>query len=226
MPDVQEIHHYDKGRGLGEGALATATGVAGGVLGYMVGRGVNILPRSDAGYPVGPAGAIAGGAGLAVLAEKDARIGSLEAELKAAESGKALYAQTLADKNALRDEFYAYVRPLAQEAAQNRERVAVLEAQQRNDAEKAELRQQLTQKEIELAKQQAQCCCEKTNMRVDCLAEKVDGITKTVVPTVAVCPDPAAAAQERRTDALIALIVKAVEKYLNGTTTSTTTTTP
>lgn len=52
----------------------------------------------------------------------------------------AVYKQTLADNKTLRDEMYAYITPLAQESAANRERVAVLEAQQKCEAEKAQLR--------------------------------------------------------------------------------------
>lgn len=244
MPEIQEItkmypdHGYGSGRGLGEGALATATGVAGGVVGYLVGRGMNVRNgcgcngNNDCGGGCGGCGgsrqaaAIAGGSMLATMAEKDAEIARLKAGERTDTKIADTYGQTLRDNDRLRDEMFAFIRPVSEEAAKNRERVAVLEAQVQCEKEKAALREELLRKDIELARQEARCCCDKTNMRIDCLEQKVNATTKTVIPSDSVCPDPAAAAQDRRNDAFMALVVRALDKYLGGTAAATTLATP
>lgn len=217
MPEIQEItkmypdRGYGSGRGLGEGALATATGVAGGVVGYLVGRGMNgrngcgCNGNNDCGGGCGGCGgsrqaaAIVGGSMLATMAEKDAEIARLKAGERTDTKIADTYAQTLRDKKALRDELYEFIRPIAQESALNRERVAVLEAQQKSEAEKAALREELLRKDVALAEarlngkidtvaQTADCCCRQLSAAIAGLQATMGAITKTIIPNSSLCP--------------------------------------
>lgn len=119
------------GSGLGLGIAGTALGLlnangnGGGLLGGLLGGGCQNAQLGQA---------------LNALAEKDAKIAELTAMRYSDNQDAAVYKQTLADNKTLRDEMYAYITPIAQESAANRKRVAVLEAQQKCEAEKAQLR--------------------------------------------------------------------------------------
>lgn len=232
MPEIQEItkmypdRGYGHGRGLAEGGLTTAVAAASSLVGGVVGYGIGRNNRSgchggggcgggcDCGGGCGGTHAAASATTMAsalntmqVLAEKDAKIGKLEAQQYSDES-----ARTEADRllrNYLKPYGDAIAQQLAKSAALNEKLIGMEKVQA--------LEKQLMQKEVELARQEARCCCDKANMRIDCLKDRVDAITKTVVPTVAVCPDPAAAAQDRRTDALMMLLTRALDKYLGAT---------
>lgn len=124
-----------------------------------------------------------------------------------------LRAEKYADKNtaevyaALRNEtkdlgerlLEKYISPLSQEAADNRTRVAVLEAKVQCDNEKALLREQLIEAKID------KCCCE-MNGKIDNVAHTaacgiaqnanaiaglqntVNSITATIIPQSVICP--------------------------------------
>lgn len=142
----------------------------------------------------------AGLASVAVLAEKDAEIAKLKAENYSDHVATSVYKQALADNKVLRDEMYAYITPIANEAASNRERVAVLETQVKCETEKALLREQLIEAKID------NCCC-KTNAKIEAVAASsacgiaqlnnavmglqtsFANITKVVIPTTAICPE-------------------------------------
>lgn len=102
------------------------------------------------------------GQALNALAEKDAKIAELTAMRYSDNQDAAVYKQTLADNKTLRDEMYAYITPIAQESAANRERVA------------------------------SDCACGLNNLatEVGCLKARVNAITKEVVPLGAICPQP------------------------------------
>lgn len=92
-----------------------------------------------------------------------------------------------------------YISPLSQESAENRTRVAVLEAKQQCDNEKALLREQLIEAKID------NCCC-RMNAKIDTVAQTascgiaqnsaaiaslqntVNSITGTVIPQSVICP--------------------------------------
>lgn len=175
------------GTGLGLGIAGTALGVlagsndGNGLLGGLFGNG--------------------GGNKLSALMSENAMLKSENYSDKVA---KEVYGQSLADNRRLRDEFYAYVKPLADEAASNRERVAVLEAQQQKNGEIADLREKLVR--AELGARIDQCCC-KTNSKIDAVAaaatcgingnsaaiaalqNTVNSITRTIIPRTAICPE-------------------------------------
>lgn len=153
-------------------------------------------------------GGCGGGAGVAAatalagqneIGRLREQVATLTAEKYSDNSDTTLYKQTLADNKTLRDEMFAYVTPIAQEAAANRERVAILEAQQKCDAEKFALQLQLTQKDIALAKAElrgeitsvadnANCCCKQLTTAIAGLQATVGSITKTVIPNTSICP--------------------------------------
>jgi len=141
-----------------------------------------------------------GAAALNALAEKDARIAELTANRYSDSQDAVLYQATRSENKTLRDELMGFITPLSNEAASNRERVAVLEAQQKCETEKALLREQLINAKID------NCCCEmngkidrvaqtagcgisQLNNAVACINSTLSTITKQVIPTSAICPE-------------------------------------
>jgi hypothetical protein len=113
-----------------------------------------------------------------------------------------LRAEKYSDKNtadvygAIRGEYKdlleKWITPLSDEAARNRERVAVLETQVKCENEKALLREQLVREQLN--RRIDNCCCE-TNGRINDLNSRVynmgrtlDSITTTIIPQTAICP--------------------------------------
>ena len=178
------------GAGLGLGIAGTALGLLNGGLGGLGGLG-GIL---------GGNGTLAAGLSLNSMAEKDAKIAELTAEKYSDGVGKEVYQQALADNKTLRDEMYAYITPIANEAAANRERVAVLETQVKCETEKAALREQIMEGKlreqglalngkIDTVAQTAKCCCEANSAAIAGLQALMSKITQTVIPTSAICPE-------------------------------------
>lgn len=168
------------GSGLGLGIAGTALGLLnangnGGLLGGLLGGGYQ---NAQAGMA------------LNALAEKDAKIAELTAMRYSDNQDAAVYKQTLADNKTLRDEMYAYITPIAQESAANRERVAVLEAQQKCEIEKALLREQIVTQKIDRVASDCACGLNNLATEVGCLKARVNAITKEVVPLGAICPQP------------------------------------
>lgn len=113
-----------------------------------------------------------------------------------------LRAEKYSDKNtadvysAIRGEYKdlleKWITPLSDEAARNRERVAVLETQVKCENEKALLREQLVREQ--LSRRIDNCCCETNgrindlNTRVYGIARTLDSITSTIIPQTAICP--------------------------------------
>lgn len=158
------------------------TGIIGTSLGVLNNGGLNL------GGILG--GNTSGGVALGVLAEKDAKIAELTAERYSDASDKAVYQQTLSDNKNLRDEMYSFITPIANEAAANRERVAVLEEQMQAEKEKAALREQILLGKVNEVAQAANNGLTALNGAVTCLQNTVAGITQTIVPASAVCPNP------------------------------------
>lgn len=179
------------GSGLGLGIAGTALGVlnsaanGNGLLGGLFGGGWG----NNA----------AGGLALNALAERDAKIAKLEAERYGDTKGVEIYQQTLRDNQTLRDQVFSYITPLSNEAAANRERIAVLETQHKCEVDKALLREQLIQAKldncccqmngkIDSVAQTASCGIAQLNNAVACIRSTLDGITSTVIPQTAICP--------------------------------------
>lgn len=67
----------------------------------------------------------------------------LKAENYSDKNAKEVYMQSLTDNHRLRDETFAYLKPLADEAANNRVELAKLQAELKCCCEKQELREQI-----------------------------------------------------------------------------------
>lgn len=167
------------GAGLGLGIAGTTLGLlAGGLNGNGLG---GILGGGNC-HPCGGA--------MSVIAEKDAKIAELTAEKYSDNQDAVVYKATREENKQLRDEMFAYITPIANEVASNRERVAVLETQVKCDNEKAILREQLVRKDIELVAQQSACGISQLNNAVNCINQTLCKITNQVVPLSAICPAP------------------------------------
>ena len=85
-----------------------------------------------------------------------------------------------------------FIRPLSNEAAANRERIAVLEANVAKNAEIADLREKLIRSElggrIDSVAQTCGCGIAQLNNAVASLQNTVNGITQTIIPQSAICP--------------------------------------
>ena len=175
------------GTGLGLGIAGTVA-LANQLLGGCNGGGLLNLGGGS-----GCRSNIEGMAGLAVLAEKDAKIAELTAQKYSDNNDATIYQTTLAENKALRDEFFAYIKPIAEESASNRERVAVLEANQAKDQEINELREKLVRSELgaKIDSVAQNCCCGITqlNNAVSAINTTLSNITKLVIPTTAICPE-------------------------------------
>ena len=151
------------------GFLGSTNNGNGGILGGLFG-GNSVNPQS------------------ALMAEN----AMLKAENYSDKAAKEAYGQSLTDNRRLRDEFFAYVKPLADEAAQNRERVAVLEMQVSKNGEIADLREKLVRSElgakIDNVAQTCGCGIAQLNNAVASLQNTVNGITQTIIPQSAICP--------------------------------------
>lgn len=100
--------------------------------------------------------------------------------------------QSLADNRRLRDEAFAYVKPLADEAANNRVELAKLQAELKCCCEKQELREQIVLgkvNELALTTQSKFGCLDGTIANI---MGTIGQITSTIVPISAVCPTPMA----------------------------------
>ena len=136
-------------------------------------------------------GILGGGCGdkvSALMAENS----MLKSENYSDKVAKDVYRQTLTDNRQLRDDVFTYIKPIADEVAANRERVAVLEAKGAKDAEIADLREKLVRSElgakIDTVAQTCGCGISQLNTAVAGLANTVNAITQTIIPQTAICP--------------------------------------
>ena len=95
------------------GFLGSANNGNGGLLGGLFG-GNNCAPQMAA---------------LGVIAEKDAKIAELTSQKYSDNQDTTLYQATRSENEKLENRLMDYIKPLSQESASNRERVAVLESQ-------------------------------------------------------------------------------------------------
>ena len=151
------------------GFLGSTNNGNGGILGGLFG-GNSVNPQS------------------ALMAEN----AMLKAENYSDKVAKEAYGQSLTDNRRLRDEFFAYVKPLADEAASNRERVAVLESQMKSNAEIANLREKNVRLElggrIDAVAQACDCGIRQNSAAIAALQNTVNGITQTIIPQSVICP--------------------------------------
>lgn len=179
------------GAGLGLGIAGTAlgllnnncgNGLLGGLFGGNCGNGARY------------------GAELQYISELQSRVQALEAEKTANTSMVAAFNQTVANDKELRAEMYAYIKPLAEEAANNRVHIARLEEQQKCCSETQELRERVLEGKlreqgqalngkIDTVAQTAKCCCEQNSAAIAGLQTLMSKITQTGISTSAICPE-------------------------------------
>lgn len=166
-------------------------GVAGAGLGTgIAGLALGVLNSSNNGN--GLLGSILGGGTQNVVSALQAENGMLKAENYSDKNAKEVYAQSLADNRRLRDETFAYLKPLADESANNRVELAKLQAELKCCCEKQELREQIVLgkvNELALTTQAKFGCLDGT---IANMMGTIGKITDTIVPMSAICPTPMA----------------------------------
>lgn len=162
-----------------------------GSLGFLQSGGLGGLGGILGG---GRGGMAAAGAEVQYVSQLQAENASLKAEQRGDEKNTALYAQTLRDNRALREEMFSFLKPLSDEAANNRVEVAVLKAEAAKDKEITRL--EIDNRTCELHNKIAEVASatnlglSRLNGEVDCLKHTVCQITQTIVPAAAICPQP------------------------------------
>ncbi len=168
-------------------------GVAGSGLGLgIAGTALGVLNSSNSGN--GLLGGLFGGGNNNVVSQLQSENAMLKAQKYSDENAKQVYNASLSDNRRIIDN---YVKPLSDEAANNRVELATVKAEIKCLNEKQELREQiLTGKinEVALTAKGRFDCLDQT---IACLAGDVRNnaraiadITDTVVPISKVCPQP------------------------------------
>ncbi len=140
----------------------------------------------------GPLGGLLGGncnQQSALMAEN----AGLRAQKYSDEQDAKVYQATRSENEKLAAQMMAFITPLSQEAASNRERVAVLESQMKSNAEIADLREKLVRSElgakIDTVAQTCGCGIAQLNNAVAGVNNTLNQITHTVIPRTAICPE-------------------------------------
>lgn len=166
-------------------------GVAGAGLGTgIAGLALGVLNSSN--NSNGLLGGLLGGGNQNVVSALQAENSMLKAENYSDKNAKEVYAQSLADNRRLRDETFAYLKPLADESANNRVELAKLQAELKCCCEKQELREQIVLgkvNELALTTQAKFSCLDGT---IANMMGTLGKITDTIVPMSAICPTPMA----------------------------------
>ena len=149
----------------------------------------------------GNAAMMANAVGQGVLSEKDATIARLMSEKYADKVGTEVYAQSRRENQDLGDRILGnWVKPLAQESAANRERLATIEATMKCADEQTKLREQLIEQRFATAQSEmlrhvddvankSACGISANAAGIAALKKVVDGITAIHVPTSVICPE-------------------------------------
>ena len=159
------------------GLVNQMSGCNGGLLGGILGGG-------------NCAGRVAGAAELQYVSNLQAENAMLKAENYSDKGTLEAYKQSVADNKELRSEMYAYIKPLADEAAQNRVNIATLQAELKCCCEKQELREQILMGKINEVALMANNGLTALQGTVACLQNTVNNITEQVIPITKVCPQP------------------------------------
>lgn len=138
-------------------------------------------------------GGLFGGGNCNQVSALMAENANLRAEKYSDNKDSEVYVASRAENKALRDELMGFIRPLSDEASQNRERVAVLESQMKSNAEIADLREKLVRSElgakIDTVAQTCGCGIAQLNNAVAGVNNTLNQITHLVVPRTAICPE-------------------------------------
>lgn len=158
-------------------ALLQGSNNGGGILGNVLG-GNNCAPQMAA---------------MGVIAEKDAEIAQLKARGYSDDQDSKLYQATRSENEKLANQLMAFITPLSKEAADNRVRVSVLEVEMKKNAEIAEQREKNVRLElgarIDSVAQACDCGIRQNTAAIAALQNTVGGITRTIIPASAICPE-------------------------------------
>ncbi|EAK0091942.1 hypothetical protein E5G42_02100 [Campylobacter jejuni] len=180
------------------GAPYASKGVAGTGLGLgIAGTALGLLNNSNCGN--GVLGGLFGNNcdKPNYVSQLQAENAQLRAENYSDKVGKEVYMQSLNDNRNLRDEMYAFIKPLSDEAANNKVNIAVLQEQQKCAQEKAELREQIIIGKINEVALATNGRFDALNNTISCLAgdvarntARLNNITNEIVPLCKICPQP------------------------------------
>ena len=162
-------------------------GVAGTGLGLgIAGTALGVLASNNNGN--GLLGGLLGGGCAIQISALQTENALLKAENYSDKNAKEVYSQSLADDRTLRTEMYAFIKPLADESANNRVELAKLQAEVKCNAEKAELREQIVVGKINEVALSANGRFAALDQTINCISNTVNSVTKVVVPNSSVCP--------------------------------------
>lgn len=175
------------------------TGIIGTTLGALNSNGCgNSILGNLFGNNCGCAGRTAGamaGAELQYVSQLQAENAMLKSENYSDKTSKEVYAQTLADNKSLRDEMFAFIKPIADEVANNRVKVATLEVAAEKDKEIMQLKIDKCCCEmngkIEKVASDAACGISQLTTAIAGINQVLSGITKLHVPASVICPEVA-----------------------------------
>lgn len=168
-------------------------GIAGTALGLLNNNGNGLLGLfGNNGWGNGMAAMASQAAGCAVndkFSTLEAEIAKLKAERYSDKSDIEVYKQTREENNDLRDRLLGnWIKPLADEAAANKVKIATLEADIVKNKEIAELQIKLVEERNRTEHAQMQGAIGLMDQRLRCVEHKVEAITAIRVPNTAVCP--------------------------------------
>lgn len=164
-------------------------GVAGSGLGLgIAGTALGVLNSSANGN--GLLGGLLGGGNQNTVFALQAENSMLKAENYSDKNAKEVYAQSLADNRRLRDEAFAYLKPLSDEAANNRVELAKLQAELKCCCEKQELREQIVLGKVNELALTTQAKFGSVDGTIANIMGTIGKITNTIVPMSAICPTP------------------------------------
>lgn len=167
-------------------------GIAGTALGLLNNNGNGLLGGLFGNHGGAMAGMAAQAAGCAVndkFSTLEAEIARLKAEKYADKNGIEVYKQTREENKDLQDRLLGnWIKPLADEAAANKVKIATLEADISKNKEIAELQMKLVEERNRTEHAQMQGAIGLIDQRLRCIEHKVDAITAIRVPNTAVCP--------------------------------------
>lgn len=175
-------------------------GVAGSGLGLgIAGTALGLLNNSGNGLLGGLFGNNNNNAALWLQSQNTSLTGEaaqLRARLDSQHEITTAYEQSVHDNRQLRNEMYAFIKPLSDEAANNRVEIAKLQAELKCCCEKQELREQIVLGKINEVALTTKGNIDALNNTIACLANTVNqisstlsGLTKTVIPATALCPE-------------------------------------
>lgn len=185
MPTIDENY-------VGQGLRGPLWTIAGTTIGKLLQNGGNGLLGGILGGNNGMAGVAAQAAGCAVsdkFSTLEAEIARLKAEKYSDNSDIAVYKQTREENKDLQDRLLGnWIKPLADEAAANKVKIASMESEISKNKEIAELQIKLVEERNRTEHAQMQGAIGLIDQRLRCVERKVDAITAIRVPNTAVCP--------------------------------------